>query len=121
MKQGFTLVEIMIVVAIIGIILSISVPSFIRARETSRATACQANLKQYDAAKQQWAMENRKNISDPAPENSDLIGSTLYIKVTPQCPNSGTYNLGDMNSDPACSIGTSLSATTTAWHHILIR
>ncbi|MDD4279227.1 prepilin-type N-terminal cleavage/methylation domain-containing protein [Candidatus Sumerlaeota bacterium] len=120
MKKGFTLVEIMIVVAIIGIILSIAVPSFIRARETSRATACQANLKQYDAAKQQWALENKKNATE-TPVESDLIASTLYIKATPLCPNGGDYTIGDMNTDPACSIGTSLGASNTAWHHILTK
>ncbi len=55
--KGFTLVEIMIVVAIIGIIIAIAVPAFLRARENSRATACQENLTKIDGAKEQYALE----------------------------------------------------------------
>jgi prepilin-type N-terminal cleavage/methylation domain-containing protein len=55
-ERGFTLVEIMIVVLIIGILLAIAVPSFMNARERSRANACRSNLRQIQAAKEQWAM-----------------------------------------------------------------
>ena len=58
-KSGFTLVEIMIVVLIIGILMAIAVPNFIRARESSRRSSCIANLKQIDSAKEQWAMDNK--------------------------------------------------------------
>jgi type II secretion system protein G len=59
-ERGFTLVEIMIVVLIIGILLAIAVPSFMNARERSRANACRANLRQIQAAKEQWAMANNQ-------------------------------------------------------------
>src|SRR5689334_20310694 len=63
-NQGFTLVEIMIVVAIIGLLAAIAIPNFVRARTTSQKNACINNLRQLDGAVQQWALENQKQGSD---------------------------------------------------------
>jgi prepilin-type N-terminal cleavage/methylation domain-containing protein len=103
-QKGFTLVEIMIVVLIIGILLAIAVPNFIKARETSRAKACVANLKQIESAKEQWAMDLKKTNTD-TPLPADLYGTTKYIKTTPACPSGGTYTEASMASRPTCSIG----------------
>lgn len=106
-EKGFTLIEIMIVVLIIGILLAIAVPNFIKARETSRAKSCIANLKQIDAAKEQWAMDNKKTTGD-TPAWADLVGADKYIKGNqPACPSGGTYTIGAVGTDPTCSIGSS--------------
>ena len=101
LKKGFTLVEIMIVVLIIGILMAIAVPNFIKARENSRRNSCIANLKQIDSAKEQWAMDNKKDAG-AAVAFSDLVGSTLYMKSQPSCPSGGTYTVNGVGTNPAC-------------------
>jgi prepilin-type N-terminal cleavage/methylation domain-containing protein len=103
-RHGFTLVEIMIVVLIIGILLAIAVPNFIKARETSRTKSCLANLKQIDAGKEQYMMD--KNTTTAPGALTDLVGATLYIKNTPTCPSGGAYTVGAADAAPTCSIGT---------------
>lgn len=84
-KSGFTLVEIMIVVAIIGLLAAIAIPNFVKARTASQANACIANMKQIDGAKATWALEAKKNNTS-TPNPADLFGATQYIRTAPKCP-----------------------------------
>jgi len=105
-KSGFTLVEIMIVVAIIGLLAAIAIPNFIKARASSQRNACIANLKQIDGAKATWALENKKLNTD-TPVETDLYGDTNYIRVQPLCPGGGTYTINNVATRPVCSLGAS--------------
>jgi len=100
-NAGFTLVEIMIVVGIIGLLTLIAIQNFLRARNTAQRNACLSNLRQSDAGKQQWAIENRKpNTASPTVDEVQL-----YIKNEkfPTCPAGGTYTVATVNTDPVCS------------------
>jgi len=96
--KGFTLVEIMIVVLIIGILMAIAVPNFIKARSNSRLQTVVANLKQIDSAKEQFAMENGKKTGD-AVASTDL--NPTYMKSWPDnTPVTGTYVPNAVGTNP---------------------
>src|SRR5690606_30585741 len=84
-QRGFTLIEIMIVVAIIGILIAIAIPGFIRAREASRTRKIQTDLKRIDDANQEYAIEYNLDAGDPYPSIADLV-ALGYLRKEPTAP-----------------------------------
>jgi len=91
------LVEIMIVVAVIGILAAIAVPTYSRAREKSATNACLNHLRQISDAKEEYAFDH---YGAGPTAVSDLVPD--YINKVPECTAGGTYTVGALGEDPQC-------------------
>jgi len=100
-KNGFTLIEMMIVVTIIAMLMAMATPSFVRARDMARQNACMSNLKAIDGAKTQWAMEFRKS-DGAAVAWSDIAPS--YMKAEVGCAWGFAYTLQPVGTPPYCPV-----------------
>ena len=100
--RGFTLVEIMIVVAIIALLAVIAIPNFLKARNSARVKACMSNLRVMNTAKTQWAFDY-KQATSARPLSTD-IAPYLRDERLPDCPADGTYRIRSLSRQPNCSL-----------------
>jgi len=100
-KNGFTLLEIMIAVAIIALLATLAVPAFINARAKSMQNSCYNNLRLIDDAKDQYALTHSNN---PPTALTDLVGTGAYLKNTPVCQAGGDYLINATGTKPSCSV-----------------
>ena len=102
-----TLVEVMIVICILGLIIAVALPNFLRARREASAKLCLVNLKQIEAAKERWSFSSGAALDEEI-YMTDLVPD--FIKSPPSCPCEGVYTIGTITEEPTCSIGTNDTA-----------
>ncbi len=100
-KDGFTILEIMIAVTIIGFLAGLAIPAFMKTRTTAQRTRCIDNLRQIANYKEMWAMESFANTGT-AVDESDI--APFFKTGLPECPGGGEYDYTEVGSPPLCSL-----------------
>jgi len=109
-------VEIMIVVAIIGLLAAIAVPNFVRARNSARSNVCINNLRLIDSAKEQSSIEN--NTATGTATTSATCTPYLKNNVFTTCPGAGTYTTNAIGTLPVCSLSGAAAGQTPRSHRL---
>jgi len=100
-KTGFSLIEILIVFAVIALIVGIAIPNYLHARRTTHQNVCISHLRHIDDAKAMWAIFEGAESTD-TPGWKDLVPT--YLREVPVCPADGKYTMGTVDDNPTCTI-----------------
>lgn len=102
-KTGFTIIEIMIIVAILGLLIGIAVPNVIRSKRNAIRNTCIQNMQLLTYAVEQYALENNASSGTTPPENDIWGTDTSYIKDKLKCPEGDSYyTVPNVGADAAC-------------------
>lgn len=101
-QQAFTLTELMVTVAVVGMLAALALPNIQRSRETAVQKQCTANLMEIYKAKQRWATDFKMLSSDTPPPEA-LWGPGTYISHEPKCGGGGRYTVGRVEDPPLCN------------------
>ncbi|NQU73257.1 MAG: prepilin-type N-terminal cleavage/methylation domain-containing protein [Candidatus Omnitrophica bacterium] len=111
-KRGFTFMEFLLVVVLLGIMVGIVVPNAIKIRDRANINVCKNHLRQIQIAKEQWALENNKGDTD-FPLAADLDPyipdetASLYCPLDAAKSFATSYNILDVMNNPSCKIDVS--------------
>jgi prepilin-type N-terminal cleavage/methylation domain-containing protein len=117
LSAGFTFTEALITLMILGVLMTVAVPNFASARETSRAKSCVENLLQIHMAEEQYAMDHHLQSGNAGPALPVLLGAGKYLHHMPVCPSGGMYEIHSVGMPPTCSFSANAKATNAP--HIL--
>ena len=99
-QKGFTLVELMVVVVIIGILAAIAVPIYRNVQTNAAKNACRANIRTLEGALEVWKAANN---SGTYPNSLDVLVNGGYIKEEPKCPlNGAAYKYNSQTGAVTC-------------------